>query len=311
MKLILCFAALLCAGQEDVPVPTPPIVVPETDSKVDKIIFPMEISGGGGKVEPQPLPAPQPEPSLKIVSAVELGKLYIIQSPSEVFFRQLPISVATITDVRAGLPADVKDSPVVVSAVFAGGNGQPETKVFRAAYIYRVDPLKAGETSLVSVPKGVNLDSEVITSALVVSNTAPNPPPEPEPEPLPIPVPPEPEPVPPEPEPEPEPDGRVDHIHVSVVQDTRNISQSTAKTLNCLLGWEVFITSGNTYLTYYNTTGENGGTIAIEVITKAGVLYPALSVRDKATNRLMIVAPFPQTCADLKATLNACLKVPL
>jgi len=288
-------------GQEDVPVPTPPIVDPEIDSKIDKIIFPME---GGGDHHLQPLPAPVPVPiNPKIVSAVEYGKLYIIQSPSEVFFRQLPIAVATISDVRAGLPADVRNSPVVVSAVFAGGNGQPETKVFRAAYIYRVDPLQAGSTSLVSIPKGVNLDSEVITSALVVSNTAPNPPPEPEPEPIPIPVPPEPEP------PEPEPDGRVDHVHLSVVFDSRNISQPTAKVLNGLLGWEVFITSGNTYLTYDLTTNETGGKQAKESIKAASVPYPAITIRDKATGNLLDVSQLPLTTSDLKAHVNKFLKV--
>jgi len=291
LLVVLCF-------QEITPLPD----IPEKDSKADKIIFPME----PGEITPEQLPAPVPLPvNPKIVSELTPGKLYIIQSPSEVFFRQLPISVATISDVRSGLPPDVKNAPVVVSAVFAGGTGKPETKVFRAAYIYRVDPLTPGTTSLVSIPNGVNLDSEVITSTLVVSNTAPNPPPEPEPTPLP----PEPEPTPTPPEPEPEPDGRVDHIHMAVVQDTRNISDATAKVLNCLFGWETYITSGNTYLTYDLTTGEKGGKTAKEDIAKAGVPYPAMTIRDKATNKLLAVQAFPSTCSSLKTMLNAFLKV--
>ena len=281
-------------GQGDAQ-PPQPVVIPEIDSNIDRIIFPME----GGDKQVEPLPAPVPVPiNPKIVSEVVWGKLYIIQSPSEVFFRQLPIAVATISDVRAGLPADVRNSPVIVSAVFAGGNGQPETKVFRAAYIYRVDPLKAGSTSLVSIPKGVNLDSEIITSALVVSNTAPNPPPEPEPTPTPTPLP-----------PEPELDGRVDHVHLSVVFDSRNISQPTGKVINGLLGWEVFITSGNTYLTYDLTTTEIGGKQAKDDIKAKGCPYPAISIRDKATGNLLDVSQLPLTTSDLKAHVNKFLKV--
>ena len=237
----------------------------------------------------QPTPTPLPQPVPITTTTLNPDELYVVESQIELMLRKYGDGDIKVLETTG---------PKILPAKYVYGNGAFEVKEFTYPYLYIITANKPGTVAVDFIPSGLEKENEVkITRQILSIPGSPNPPPNPEPEPL-----------PPNPTPEPD-DNTVDHIHISMVQDTRNVSQGTATTLNGLYGWEKYITSGNTYLLYDVTTKETGGKQAITDIKAKAIPYPAMTIRDKTTNELLDVVPFPQTVNDLKVCLNSYLKV--
>lgn len=157
-------------------------------------------------------PAPPADPDA--VPALSYGQIYVVQGDTPFALLASPKGVVTITKT---------EGPINVRGIFADGNGEFETRTFKAKYVAFVDAVKgmAGRINLTAIPFGLKDESE-ITEQLVDIGTAPRPPPGPD----------DPPPGPVDPPPTPAPTGfRVIFVSDSEANMTReqlNIVNSTA-----------------------------------------------------------------------------------
>jgi hypothetical protein len=279
--LFLLLSTFPCVGDE---IELNPNIVLPSDAI---IIFPNDSN---------PVP-PEPKPEPDITTTLNTDEVFVVQSNVELMLRKFGTGEINILETTG---------PKSFPAKFTSGNGTLEVKEFKLPYLYFITASKQGIVTIDFIPSGLTkAHQHKIRRQILTIPGAPQPPPEPEPTPLPVP----PKPIPPEPTPE--PDVSVEKVHLSIVYDTRNVSQPTATVLNGLYGWSAFIGADNTYLLYDITTKEDKGKTAITDTQTAMVQYPSLTIRDKATDNLLLVTSLPLTTADFKKVVNTFLKVPL
>lgn len=135
---------------------------PAADSEPAKIRFPSQ---------PPPAPPAPPPPAPNGVDVLLADQLYVIDSDVELVVIPVPAGYVRASAAEAG--------PIRIRGKFVGGSGAPETKTFNGKFVYTVDYLAEGETTLMVIPVGFKNPSEVIQRR-VRTGTAPQPPPNPD-----------------------------------------------------------------------------------------------------------------------------------
>lgn len=92
-------------------------------------------------VDPVVQPVVQPEPAA--VSKIPFDQAFVIACRQRMFAFASPMEIADVTE-SAG--------PVTIVAVFAGGSGKRETRVFDAPWVYLLEPKKPGKVEIILVP---------------------------------------------------------------------------------------------------------------------------------------------------------------
>jgi hypothetical protein len=257
--MMVCVLITACYGDEKtVPLPL----------DVPKIILPTK-----------PFSIPSPPNGPVVISELSKGQLYIIQGNAEIYFRQIPLSLVSITNLREGLPEDLKTSPIIVNGIFVDGDGNPETRIFRGKFLYSVSARETGSTYLMMVPDGAK-DADILTQPLTVTGTGPKPPP---------------------PKPDPDPTPTEKHVRLSIVTDSENLSLPTTVVLNALVGWNELWDAGSDYRLYDIATTEPAGKTTIEQLNGP---EPGLVVTNRDTGEMIHRGPLPTTFADLKTLVG-------
>lgn len=153
-------------------------------------------------------PAP-PTPGPDAVQVIGADELFVVDSDIELFLRQSPAGVLTVT-------ADA--GPLRIRGKFVGGGGKIESKVFKGKFLYLIEAAQSGKADLFVIPKGVQADTSIIRRA-VEAKLAPIPPP---------PVPP----FPPGPGPQPDPTPKGKAAAFMVVEETGAADAARGRLLN-------------------------------------------------------------------------------
>lgn len=251
--------------------------------------------------EQLPKPTPQPDTQAEVITKLDLGVIYVIETKVKQLIVTIPdgyldvkeydVSFREHTFIGTFVDGRLDDKG---KRVFDEERTVPSNKEYK--YAYKIKGLKVGAVGLVLVPEGVTQRDKISSITLtVVDGSKPNPGPAPKPEPS------------PGPDPDPDPDPvKAENIRVCIIEDTMNRSPETAAVLNSLVGWTAFVDAGNQYRLYDKSTKEPAGVAAVAA---AGTTpLPAMVVYDNKTGAMITATALPGSFSGFKTIVEGLVK---
>lgn len=272
---------------------------PPQQSDLPDILLPMTPVLVEPTPEQLPKPAPQPDTQAEVITKLDLGVIYVIETKVKQLIVTIPDGYLDVKEYDVSLREHTFIGTFVDGRlddkgkrVFDEERTVPSNKEYK--YAYKIKGVKAGSVGLVLVPEGVTQRDKISSITLTVTDgSKPNPPPGPTPK--------------PEPDPDPDPTPiKAENIRVCIIEDTMNRSPETAAVLNSLVGWTAFADAGNQYRLYDKSTKEPAGVAAI---TAAGIIpLPAMVVYDNKTGAMITATALPGSFSGFKTIVEGLVK---
>lgn len=295
MKQLLFLLGLLLAA----PVAADDVVPQPVPSDLPDILLPMTPVLVEPEPAPAPAPSPQPHTQAEVITKLDLGMIYVIETKVQQLIVAVPDGYLDVKEYDVALRDHTFIGTFVDGRldekgkrVFDEERTVPSNKEYK--YAYKIKGVKKGVVGLVLVPAGVTQRDKISSIMLTVADGSdPNPPPKPEPG--------------PSPEPGPEPDiVKAETVRVCVIEDVLNRSPETAAVLNSLVGWAAFADAGHQYRLYDKSTKEAAGVAAVK---DAGTTpLPAMVVYNNKTGALITATALPGSFSGFKTIVEGLVK---